>query len=113
VGGAGTDWLQYAVGSDALTVNLAIGRAFGAAGNDTSSGIENVEGGLRNDSILGDGGNNVLSGDGGVDTLNGGAGADTLADNIGEIQLIGAAGDDVILAGNITLTNILALFSSP
>lgn len=46
---------------------------------DFNHGIENVEGGLGNDTITGDAGNNVIEGGAGADTLIGGAGNDTVS----------------------------------
>jgi Ca2+-binding RTX toxin-like protein len=106
VGGSSVDWLTYSAvrGFSPITVDLAAGRSFLGGKGDTLTGIEIVQGGTLNDSIRGDGGKN---------TLFGGSGADTLIGNGGSDQLSGEAGDDVILLGNVTLADILALFSSP
>jgi Ca2+-binding RTX toxin-like protein len=77
-GGNGRDTADYRLASGGVTVNLATGTASGAAGNDTLSGIEDVQGSTYNDVLTGDGNANVLRGNGGIDTLNGGGGADTL-----------------------------------
>jgi len=116
-GGAGGDNLQGGTGIDTadyfftggatqgLSVNLASGTATGA-GNDTLSGIENVNGSDFNDTITGDGnanflegrgGNDGLTGAAGNDTLDGGAGNDTLTGGLGNDTLLGAAGNDSIL----------------
>ena len=58
------------------------------AGNWTLNGIENLSGGINNDTLTGDGGTNVLAGNAGNDTLIGGAGNDTLY------------GDGIILTDN-------------
>ena len=52
-----------------------------------------MEGGLGNDSLLGEDGNDRLLGEGGNDTLTGGLGSDTL---------IGGAGNDLIFGGSET-----------
>lgn len=44
---------------------------------DTNHGIENVEGGLGNDTLLGDGGDNTIAGLAGNDAINGRGGTDT------------------------------------
>lgn len=75
VGGAGIDVASYAeltAASQAVTVNLATGRASGAAGSDTLSGIENVITGAGHDRLTGDGQANILSVGAGNDTASGG-----------------------------------------
>ncbi|WP_054141659.1 glycerophosphodiester phosphodiesterase family protein [Bosea sp. AAP35] len=93
-GGEGIDTVSYLVGlSDTagVTVNLADGTADGdEAGSDTLIGIENVIGGLGDDTLIGDDGANILDGSAGNDTINGGAGDDVI---------IGGAGNDVIDGG--------------
>jgi Ca2+-binding RTX toxin-like protein len=106
LGGAGNDWLSYALltaSTNAVTVDLMAGRSSGIMGNDLLSSIENVLAGAGNDSILGDFLANLLMGGAGNDTLIGGAGNDTL---------MGGAGDDIILVGTTTLADIYALFAN-
>ncbi|MCA3352533.1 MAG: calcium-binding protein [Roseomonas sp.] len=95
-GGAGLDLVSYAelTSGQSVTVNLATGRATGAAGSDTLAGIENVQGGSGNDSLLGDGLANLLDGGSGNDSLSGGGGDDTLNGAYGNDLLIGGAGRD-------------------
>ena len=116
LGGAGNDWLSYALltasTNNTVTVDLVAGRSSGIMGNDLLSGIENVLAGAGNDSILGDASANFLIGGAGNDTLMGGDGNDTLMGGIGADNLSGGAGDDVILIGNTTLADIMALFAS-
>lgn len=116
LGGAGNDWLSYALltasTNNTVTVDLVAGRSSGIMGNDLLSGIENVLAGAGNDSILGDASANFLIGGAGNDTLMGGGGNDTLMGGIGADNLSGGAGDDVILIGNTTLADIMALFAS-
>jgi RTX toxins and related Ca2+-binding proteins len=64
-GGNGRDTADYRLASGGVTVNLATGTASGAAGNDTLSGIEDVQGSTYNDVLTGDGNANVLRGNGG------------------------------------------------
>ena len=108
-GGAGLDWAIYRelVAGQSVTVNLATGRATGAAGSDTLAGIENVEGGFGNDSLLGDGLANMLDGFLGNDSLSGGSGNDTLTGFLGNDLLIGGAGrDQFIFDAELGATNV-------
>ncbi|MCA3420646.1 MAG: Hint domain-containing protein [Roseomonas sp.] len=88
-GGSGVNLASYANASGAVVVNLAAtpdsGTSSGADGNDLLIGIQNVLGGIGDDSIIADGADNKLDGGTGNDTVAGGAGADTL---------IGGAGND-------------------
>jgi serralysin len=83
--------------------------------------IEGAVGGNGADSVLGNAGNNLLFGNAGADTLDGGAGSDNLYGDAGNDMLIadgsgdylnGGDGDDVILLGSTSLSEILMLFSS-
>ncbi len=59
-GGDGTDIASYAAADGAVAVDLAAGRARGAAGSDALSGIEGAHGSGHADRLRGDGGANVL-----------------------------------------------------
>jgi Ca2+-binding RTX toxin-like protein len=72
----GRDVASYEAASGAVQVNLATGRATGADGNDTLTGIETVLGSAYADTLTGDVNGNVLRGNGGNDTIDGGAGFD-------------------------------------
>ena len=66
-GGSGVDTVAFTENGGAepnLTVSLALQGATQAtgAGNWTLDGVENLSGGLGNDALTGDGGNNVLAG---------------------------------------------------
>lgn len=101
-GGSGDDLVSYAeltAASQAIQVNLATGRAFGAAGSDTLVGIEHVLTGAGNDILTGDGEANWLSGGAGNDRLIGGAGDDTLDGGDGADTLSGGSGNDVFIIG--------------
>jgi len=82
-GGSGTDTVGFSengAAEPALTISLelqGVAQATGA-GSWTLNGIENLSGGLSDDSLTGDGGDNVLAGSSGDDSLVGGAGNDTL-----------------------------------
>ncbi|MCZ8272044.1 MAG: Ig-like domain-containing protein, partial [Beijerinckiaceae bacterium] len=106
-GSGGSDWAIYADAASGATVDLITGRASGAHGADTLDDIENVLGGIGDDSLLGDGGDNTLVGGSGNDTLIGGAGNDALDGNAGNDWLdFGAGTESVTYAlgmGNDTL----------
>jgi Ca2+-binding RTX toxin-like protein len=92
-GGAGEDLVDYSAASTGMTINLAIGVAFGTtttatSGTDKLSGIEDVLGSAFDDVIIGSKGDNKLDGGDGNDHLTGGKGADTLT---------GGAGNDVFV----------------
>jgi Ca2+-binding RTX toxin-like protein len=85
-GGAGNDTASYKSALSALRINLGTqtqsqqGAAIAEVGNDTLVSIENVIGGMGNDTITGTGAANVIDGGpGGNDTLDGGAGIDTVS----------------------------------
>jgi Ca2+-binding RTX toxin-like protein len=94
VGGSGTDNADYFYSDTRGPVyaNLATGLATGGGGNDTLSGIENLNGSDFNDVLVGDGQNNGLEGHGGNDSLSGGAGSDFFR---------GGAGNDTLDGGEI------------
>ena len=94
-GGAGNDSLDgcddvdtadFGSATASLTVDLAAGTATGGAlvGTDTLVGIENVIGGMNDDTLIGDAGQNLLQGDGGADSLTGAAENDTLEGGMGD-----------------------------
>ncbi len=79
-GGAGTDTVDYAAASGAVTVDLntPTRQVIGAdQGTDLLNGIENIIGSGDGDTLSGDAGANVLLGGGGVDNLTGRGGSDT------------------------------------
>ncbi len=123
-GGAGIDTVSYSTSTGVVTASLTTrtGTVSNETGTDTFAlysptlcSIENLTGGLDNDTLTGDGIVNVLNGGGGDDilygmdnndTLIGGAGADTLDGGAGNDTLDGGAGADTLDggAGNDTLT---------
>lgn len=69
-GGAGIDTLDYQAITDALTINLATGSSNSSqTGQDTLSGIENVNGGAGADRITASAAVNVLDGGDGNDVF--------------------------------------------
>jgi hypothetical protein len=103
-GGDGFDTATYANrGPDAASgvrVVLAGGIATGAGApgeNDTLTGIENLQGSGRNDTLVGDDGANIIQGLDGDDAITGGKGVDLL---------YGGAGNDAIDALDQTFDRV-------
>ncbi|MGL4396934.1 MAG: peroxidase family protein [Hyphomicrobium sp.] len=97
-GGSDNDTYTVAGTAGAVTINLATGKASGAAGNDTLRSIENAIGGEGDDTLIGNSGRNTLRGGGGDDTINGGRGNDTLSGGTGGDKFVfqKGFGNDVI-----------------
>jgi Ca2+-binding RTX toxin-like protein len=110
-GGAGQDMASYTDRANPVFVNLA------EAGNDGEPGegdyvredVEEVAGGLGDDTLLGDGrantllagqGNDRLSGAEGDDLLVGGLGNDELSGDVGGDTLFGSDGNDTLFGGD-------------
>lgn len=91
-GGGGTDTASFApaMPSDdipnpqGVTVSLPAGLAQGPGGQDTLSGLENVNGSAFNDDITGDAADNVIDAGPGDDDVVGGGGADTMYGGLGD-----------------------------
>jgi Ca2+-binding RTX toxin-like protein len=78
-GGDGNDTASYSQSRSAVTIDLrAATQSGGDAGGDRLISIENVNGSIFDDTLIGNGLANILSGGNGNDTLEGLAGADTL-----------------------------------
>ena len=97
-GGPGRDWLQlyppYESGGSTVT-NLSKGTSRGPfSEKDKVAGIENVTGGIQNDTLIGDSGRNVLLGQQGSDKLSGGDGRDSLLGGMGMDILKGGLASD-------------------
>jgi Ca2+-binding RTX toxin-like protein len=103
VGGAGIDTASYAGETDDMFVSLATNNArrgsAAAAVEDTLATIENITGGLGNDTLTGNNAANNLEGGAGNDTLSGGAGVDTLLGGAGNDLIIGGTGNDALSGG--------------
>ena len=97
-GGSGTDTVVY-TGNGAVQVNLWLGTASGAMGNDSLTGIERVETGNGNDVVFGDAGNNRLLTGGGNDVVYGLAGIDWIEAGSGNDTVYGYEGSDAIFGG--------------
>ena len=105
-GGAGSDTAEYNQANGAVQVNLALGTATGADGNDTLSNIENVYGSIYGDTLTGNAEANTLQGLAGDDTLSGGAGNDTLDGGLGTDRAVFSgkyANYTVSTSGNSTI----------
>ncbi|MBK6741692.1 MAG: type I secretion C-terminal target domain-containing protein [Hydrogenophilales bacterium] len=115
-GGGGVDTVSYAGAGGAVNVSLTSNTTtsgVGAAGNDTLSGFENIQGSDNNDTLTGDGAANVIEGGLGNDTIDGAGGSDTVsyANATGavtvDLSTQGAAGTDTTGAeGTDTLSNV-------
>lgn len=108
-GGNGVDLADYSTISGSLQIDLTIGVASSASGNDTLVSIESVTGGSSADVMVGNAASNVLRGGGGADVLRGLAGDDTLV--AGAPGLAGGAPDVVKAAtqANATLQTAVNL----
>lgn len=95
-GGDGNDTARYDLASSGVTVNLGIAgpQPTGGAGTDTLTSIENLEGSVHDDILIGDGGDNRLEGRGGADVLEGKGGTDT-ADYTKRLSRVVVSLDDV------------------
>ncbi|MGD1880474.1 MAG: family 16 glycosylhydrolase [Kiloniellaceae bacterium] len=102
-GGAGGDTILLTGARAALTVDLDAGTLTTASGPETFVSIENIVGGLGNDTIAGSADANALSGGdgrdlligrGGDDLLSGGAGADTF--RFTRLDTAGGDGHDTV-----------------
>jgi hypothetical protein len=90
IGGPGRDDADYFNEKASIRVDLAAGTESSADGNDTLTGLENVDAGAGDDVLLGDGNANTLNGGDGTDTADGRGGNDT----IDAERATGGAGDD-------------------
>jgi len=77
-GGAGEDTIYYAATETGVTINLLTGHGGGAAAGDTYYRIEDAQGSLGNDILIGNGAVNYLNGVFGDDIIAGGGAGDIL-----------------------------------
>ena len=99
-GGNGWDTSSYFDAPGQVSADLSTGTASGAAGNDTLTTIEGLDGGEHDTLSTGDGSSNNLNGLGGDDVLRGGSGDDFLAGNAGNDGLFGEDGFDRLVPGS-------------
>ena len=104
----GWDWVSYLFASAAVNVNLAMGMATGAEGNDVLANLEAVMGTAFADTLTGDAQDNMLRGNGGNDSLDGGAGTDWVDYSTapGAVAVSLAAGTATGADGSDTFTGI-------
>ncbi len=95
-GGAGANWLDYSNYTSPVSVNLTTGEATGLLPKAFRN-IANVIGGISDDLLIGDSGNNQLHGGAGNDFLYGEDGNDILYGGAGIDYLYGGKGDDRFL----------------
>lgn len=100
-GGSGIDTADYSAAREDLTLDLAVRlrQPLGALGGDRLIRIENLIGGLGDDSLAGSDRANRLAGGNGDDLLSGRAGDDTLTGGRGDDTLNGDTGRDVLTGG--------------
>jgi Ca2+-binding RTX toxin-like protein len=111
-GGEGVDSFDGGEGNDTyatdphqsslygVSVNLAAREATDGWGNhETLNSVENADGGILDDVLVGDGNINELRGFEGNDTLDGGGGDDRLEGGEGDDRLQGGGGDDELRGG--------------
>jgi Ca2+-binding RTX toxin-like protein len=120
-------------GTGSLTVNLAPGNSYNAAGfvvaagasithvvngssaNDTIRGLQTADtlyGNAGNDTLIGGGGDDILDGGAGADTMTGGGGNDTYyVDSVGDVvnELTGQGIDTLLVDFSYVLANGSAL----
>ncbi|OGB58099.1 MAG: hypothetical protein A2503_07505 [Burkholderiales bacterium RIFOXYD12_FULL_59_19] len=109
--GLGTDLgfnlVDYRAATGSVNVNLALGNASGADGNDVLIGFQGVLASQYNDTIKGNSQDNYLEGEQGNDTLDGGAGSDmaSYANATGAVTVnlmtntaTGADGNDTLIS---------------
>jgi Ca2+-binding RTX toxin-like protein len=105
--GEGTDSLNFASMTDAVTVDLTSDSALAVMANRTiqSGGVgqagnfENVASGSGNDTLIGNSLGNILTGNGGNDTLIGGDGNNSLDGGAGDDSLSAGSGNDNLSGG--------------
>lgn len=99
-GGTGTNTIDGGDGNDLIVLNSSsINNVTGGLGNDTVSagnGNDTIDGGAGDDSILGQGGNDSILGGDGSDTINGGSADDILYGGAGDDVLSGGVGSDIL-----------------
>ncbi|WP_187430122.1 hypothetical protein ROLI_041140 [Roseobacter fucihabitans] len=92
-------------GTQGIDASLITGTVIDTFGDtDTLINIEEIQGSIFNDLIVGAGGSDQLRGEGGNDTVTGNAGNDDLSGGSGNDTISGGAGDDFIEAGSGTDT---------
>jgi Ca2+-binding RTX toxin-like protein len=105
-GGSGIETLDYSQWKVSVTVNLGTHAATHIA--QGVNGVENINGGLGNDSLTGDSLNNIIRGGGGADTILGGGGNDILIGGQGAASLSAAgSGRSMLIGGKSSVPQTL------
>ncbi len=104
----GIDMVDYATATGGVSVNINLGNATGADGNDVLVGIEGILGSAFNDTFVGNDGNNFLQPGRGDDSIDGGAGRDQLSfgNATSAVSVDMSKGTATGGDGNDTFTNI-------
>lgn len=97
-GGSGTDTAVFATNSN-VQVNLGLGIAAGALGNDILAAIENVTTGGGGDTVFGNGSANRIETGAGNDYVDAGPGNDNVDGGSGNDTLLGGSGNDTVKGG--------------
>ena len=95
-GGSDGDEVHYDSAPGPVNVDLGLGIATGAEGNDQLLNISNVYGGSFGDTLTGDASINGIYGLGGDDSIFGGSGDDLLIGGLGNDRIDGGAGRDYV-----------------
>lgn len=113
-GGTGVDTVSYTSAASGVSVNISgaivLGitgnTSSGGAGNDTLANMENINGSVFNDILIGNNQANIIDGGSGDDTLIGGAGADTLIGGLGSdtVSYVNATSGANVTLGGAALT---------
>ncbi|RLB70480.1 MAG: hypothetical protein DRH04_03515, partial [Deltaproteobacteria bacterium] len=104
--GNGTDLLDYSTYTTSVIVDLAAGTATANGVTATVTNFENIIGGLGDDTLTGDAGNNIITDLGGKDALNGGDGDDTyiFESNWGVGDIVtDSSGNDTMTFASLTI----------
>ena len=91
-GGAGIDLLDYSALSRGVSADLSAG----AADGDAVTNIEEIEGSVHADMLIGDAGDNRLIGGAGADMLSGLGGSDRIEGGLDNDDISGGEGDDLL-----------------
>lgn len=100
-GGDGLDWANYMSATAGLRVDLSNAASnTGEAAGDTFVSVENLQGSVHADTLVGDAGDNRIYGYDGNDSIQGNAGNDRMLGYAGDDTLRGGAGADRLDGGD-------------
>ncbi|MCK8464002.1 hypothetical protein MUY35_09085 [Aliiroseovarius sp. S1339] len=98
-GGPGRDTISYASFSQAVGVDIATNRTWGAAATDRIASFENIIGSSSSDQLYGNGLANAIFGGSGNDLLHGRGGNDALFGQDGNDRMLAGHGSDRFYGG--------------